>query len=158
MWKMNKKGVVAVWVGITLPVLLTAVALPIEVGNWEVARIQLQRSADLAAEAGLIEYHQNLAKGRAWVSARSLAMTNAQVPSNDVTFAFVPGFANGLNTALTLTITKRIHSLFPRAIVPESFVTITVTSTAEFVDLRVATYRCVVVAHGADTCTIGIVH
>src|SRR5260370_7805451 len=56
----DRRGVVAVLLGLTAPVLVMALGLGIEVSRWSVAKVELQRIADAAALAGAFDYqHQS---------------------------------------------------------------------------------------------------
>src|ERR1700722_6199533 len=53
---LGRRGSVAVWlVGMTAG-LVMAMSLAVEVGSWAAAKVQVQRSADLSAIAGVINY------------------------------------------------------------------------------------------------------
>lgn len=138
----DKKGTVAVWVVIMMPLFLLSIILPTEVGNWAVNKRRLQQTADSASRAGIMAYHnmtpannspnpENQKETIGQLSATALIALNTN--SSDMTATYQDGIVNPANTALLITITRHISPIFIQNIVNVPVITISASSTAELV-------------------------
>jgi len=125
---LNKRGSVAVWVGVSLPGLIMATALPIVIGSWEAARARLQRTADVSALAGMINFKITNDGLDARTEAEKMARLNH---IERVTAESVSGIVDGANHAITVTVSLVQPVLFLRRINGQTSFTISAEATAE---------------------------
>ena len=69
----NRRGSIALWTALTLPGLFAVLALGVEVSTWESTKVALQRTADMAAMAGVMNYN---ASGNATTASNAAAHCN----------------------------------------------------------------------------------
>ncbi|HYX91611.1 MAG TPA: pilus assembly protein TadG-related protein [Myxococcaceae bacterium] len=93
----NQRGATLVLVAVTLTVLLSAMALAIDVGMLLTARAEAQRAADAAALAGAQEFMKNrpnvatpLARRNAYAFAEMNAIQKVAIDSGEVTVLVIP--------------------------------------------------------------------
>ena len=138
----DRRGAVALWIALTVPTLLMALGLGIEVASWSVVQVDLQRIADAAALAGSMNYTQtnsgqlatnaaaNLAEvnGIAGASSRTWNSGTQTLSDNNITAALVSGIKFTSDVSIKVIVTKSIPLMF--ANVFSSLGSITVTGTA----------------------------
>ena len=73
---LGRRGSVAVWIALMTPMLVMAMAFGIEVGGWEAARMSAQRTADVSANAGAMNYKASLNAQTAATFAARMAQLN----------------------------------------------------------------------------------
>ena len=146
MWGRDRRGSVALMTAVMLPVLVMSLALGIEITYWSVAKLELQRIADVAAWAGAAQYVRTASASGATGAAADVAeingIQNATVRTwtaatqtttdNMATAQIVTGPRNAADTAVKVTVQRSIAKTFSR-IFPslQSAVTISATAVAE---------------------------
>lgn len=120
------RGSMALWAAIAMPSLLMAAGLGIEVGQIGLARAELQRTADFAAEAGAQSYGttQNaqtaagvaadLAElnGASGAASRVWDASTQTLSDNQVTVVVGAGVLSAGNTSVTVTVRRSIAASF----------------------------------------------
>ena len=144
----HRRASVAIFVAMLAPVLAGATALGIEVSNWAVTKLEMQRTADAAAVAGMLRYQQASNAQAAALAAIDLAEINGAdgsnspiwdntsqtLTANNITAQFVSGVRNSSDAALKVTVKKSIPLMVSRIIShSQSSVTVAATSYAELV-------------------------
>jgi Flp pilus assembly protein TadG len=120
----DRRGSVALMVGLTAPVLVMALGLGIEVSRWSVAKVELQRIADAAALAGAFDYqHQATKVPRASAAAAAnLAWLNKVtgtasptwtagtelLTDNLIAVQIIAGLRNASDTAVRVTVSRLV--------------------------------------------------
>src|ERR1017187_9091869 len=118
MRQITNRGSVAVWIAGMLPAMLAAIFLPIEAAQWSHMKIQLQRSADLCARAGMLEYKADLSATPPAICPACLAQDQAgamaRLNQAGVTIEanMVTGLDDPSEPALSVTLTKRVPLLW----------------------------------------------
>lgn len=87
-FRRDERGVIAVMFALMLPILLGAVVLGVEIGNWYYVHRQLQTIADAAAIAGAIE----LDAGSSTTSAQNRAKTEVTDRATELGIAMPIGY------------------------------------------------------------------
>jgi Flp pilus assembly protein TadG len=120
------RGSMALWAAIAMPSLLMAAGLGIEVGQIGLARAELQRTADFAAEAGAQSYGTTADAQTAAGVAADLAELNGAsgaasrvwdastqtLSDNQVTVVVGAGVLSAGNTSVTVTVRRSIAASF----------------------------------------------
>jgi hypothetical protein len=76
--RLGRKGSVAVWIALMIPVLTMALSFGVEVAGWEAAQMSAQRTADVSAIAGALNYKNTLnAQSAATLAARMAQLNGA---------------------------------------------------------------------------------
>jgi uncharacterized membrane protein len=91
-FELGRKGSVAVWIALMIPVLTMALAFGVEVGGREAVRMSTQRTADVSANAGAMNYEDSLNGQGSLAEAPSDYGVNA---SNVGSYPFRPRKASG---------------------------------------------------------------
>ncbi|GAC1356441.1 MAG: pilus assembly protein TadG-related protein [Herpetosiphon sp.] len=142
----DRRGSVALMVGIMAPVLLTVMALAIEVTSWSVGTLELQRIADASAWAGALQYvatqNAHSAAGAAAdvaeingiVNATSRTWNSSTLTINDnmVTAQIVSGIRDPQGVAVKVSVKRSVpKTLSLIASTTTTTVTLSATATAE---------------------------
>lgn len=147
----DKRGVVAIWIAVMLPGLIMAVSMGVEISNWAAAQLSVQRTADLAALAGAVNYKGNTgaAQGFREQTAATFAARFAQLnggngtaaPSwtagtktladNQITAQVVSGVQYSTNAALKVTVARTVPKTISQFFSTGGSVTVSSTSTSE---------------------------
>jgi hypothetical protein len=75
-YEVGRQGSVAVWIALMIPLLTMAMAFGVEMGGWEAARMSAQRTADVSANAGVMNYKASLNAQTAATFAARMAQLN----------------------------------------------------------------------------------
>jgi hypothetical protein len=143
----GRRASVAMWLAVLLPGLLILLAMGIEVAGWEAAQVSVQRSADISALAGSINYQSSKDLRTAATFAARVAQLNGGVgtasPSwngstntltdNQITVQVVSGIANSTDDALRVTFHKAVPATMSTAFSSVASYTVTGTATSELV-------------------------
>jgi Flp pilus assembly protein TadG len=148
-WRGDRRGVVAVLLGLTAPVLVMALGLGIEVSRWSVAKVELQRIADAAALAGAFDYqHQSIkvpqtaataAASLAWINGvtgtASPAWTAATqlLADNQIAVQIIAGLKNPGDTAVQVTVSRQLSLYLAGIFTSATSKTISATAVAELI-------------------------
>jgi Flp pilus assembly protein TadG len=139
----QRQGSVAMMTGVMAPVLLMSTAMGIEVAWWSTAKVELQRTADLAAWAGAMTYAGSRDALRAARTAVDLAEINqtsgtvsrgwnaASLMLTDglITAQIVSGVRDASQNAVKVTVKRTMATSFSR-IFPSVGPSVTVTAEA----------------------------
>lgn len=150
-----RRSSVAIVAAMLAPVLAGATGLGIEVSNWSVEQMRMQRAADMAALAGAITYTNAINNGSttaaAAQSAANAAANLAEVnhvpgpsaPSWDsstqtltdsnLTVRITNGVRSASDTAVNVTVHESVPLMLARLVTSVSAVTVTGTSMAELI-------------------------
>ena len=155
MWKSglraDKRGVVAIWIAVMLPGLIMAISMGIEISNWAAVQVSVQRSADLAAIAGAINYKNNTGAAQATreQTAATFAARFAQInggngtaapawtaatktlADNQITVQVTTGLQSSSNAALKVTVLKSVPKTISQFFSAGASVTVIAASTSE---------------------------
>ncbi len=141
----DRRGVVAMWVAVTTPVVAMGLGLGVDVTEWVIANQQLQRAADAAATAGSIKYgllSSNAqqaagfaadvaeANGIAGASTRTWTAGTKTLVDNNITVVVGSAVKNGDNSSVAVSVKRVVAPTFS-AVFTSSSKTITATSTAD---------------------------
>ncbi|HET8996049.1 MAG TPA: pilus assembly protein TadG-related protein, partial [Acetobacteraceae bacterium] len=148
-----RRSSVAIVVAMLAPVLAGAAGLGIEVSNWSVEQMRMQRAADVAALAGAITYNNTVTNGGTTASAAQAAATAAanlaeinHVPGptspswdsttqtltdSNLTVKIVNGLRSASDTAIQVSVQESVPLMIARVVTANSSVTVSGTSTAE---------------------------
>jgi Flp pilus assembly protein TadG len=116
----DQRGTVAVLAALAMPVCVGVMALGIDVSNWAMTRVQLQRLADIAAMAGASRYAETLDGPAAVTSAANVAELNG-VPAGTRTGSFTTMLTDNYGdwttsyafSSVTTTITVTVRTQAP---------------------------------------------
>jgi Flp pilus assembly protein TadG len=160
----DRRGVVAVLLGLTAPVLVMALGLGIEVSRWSVAVVQLQRVADAAALAGAFDYqHQSTKVARtAATAAANLAWINKVtgmaspawdastqlLTDNQITVQIIAGLRNASDTAVKVTVSQQLTLYLAGIFTTAASQTISATAVAELMAVTSGPLACVLALQG----------
>ena len=138
---------VAVWVAMVAPVLTTALSLSMEVTNWSVVQVDVQRAADAAAIAGALNYKATSNRQTAATAAARMAQLNgaqgmttptwtaatSTLSDNMVTAQVTTGAKSSSDTAIKVTVQQSVPLTVSQLFSNASSVTVTGTAMAELV-------------------------
>jgi hypothetical protein len=155
---------VALIVALLLPVLLGCAALALEVGSWSIAKIELQRRADLAAFAAANAYRLgSTAQVAAGIGADVAALNGATAGSrswnsstntlaaSDVTVSFVAGVRSSSDTAAKVVATRALALSFGRLFTTATSITVSATAWAENLSSGTGGQPCVLATSTSGT-------
>lgn len=122
----DRRGAIGVWIGLAVPTLLMAVGVSLNVAEGMVARQEMQRAADLAAQAGAIAYSVDSNASAAATAAANVAELNGvagagerswnagtkTMVSNQVTVLVATGAVNPSSTAIQVTAQRTVPVVF----------------------------------------------
>ena len=134
------------------PGLFMAMSLAVEIGGWASAQTSLQRSADVAAMAGAMNYLTTANNQTAATFGARMAQLNGgsgtasptwssgtnTLSDNMITASVINGYKSSSDTALQITVQKSIPATVSRAFTSTANYTISATSVAEIVTTTVA--------------------
>ena len=161
----DRRGAVALWMGLTTPVLIAAMSMGIEVGDWAAVKVELQRTADAAALAGAINFNQTKDAQKAVTHAAYIAQINgatgATTPTwtaatktladNTITTQIVSGLLNPLDTAMKVTVNRNVSLAIGRIFKSNPSVTITASAWAELTTSSTGPQPCMLALTGDST-------
>jgi len=154
---LGTRGSVTFSMGAALPVLVIGMAGSVEVTSWAATKVGVQRTADVAAVAGAINYRANTnytttvnspgAKQTAATFAARMAQLNGAsgmaaptwnantttLNDNQITVQFVSGQQSSSNNAIQVTVSKTLNRTMSRFFSSDTSVTVGATSTAELI-------------------------
>jgi Flp pilus assembly protein TadG len=144
-WPMDRRGSVAMMAGIMAPVMVMTMAMGIEVTDWSVKNLELQRVADAAALAGAQQYVVNsnaqVATGTAsdvaemngatGQASRGWNATTLTTTDNLITAQIITGITKTTDKAVKVTITQNIVKSFSLIFSATPTVTISAVAIAE---------------------------
>lgn len=160
----DRRGAVALWMGLTMPALIMAMAAGIEVSDWAAVKVELQRTADVAATAGVIYYSKNSGQANLAQNAATHAAYIAQINGasgktspdwtpatktlvdNMITVQIVPGIKAPTDIAVRATVRKTISLAIGKIFTSNPAVTISASALAEVV----------VSSSGPQPCILGL--
>lgn len=139
---LDKRGSIALMAGIMAPVMIMTMAMGIEVTDWSVKDLELQRVADAAAWAGANQYivnnnaqvatgtASNVAEmnGATGQAARTWNASTLTTTDNLITAQIVSGITKSTDTAVQVTITQNIVKSF--SLIFSSTPTVTISAVA----------------------------
>ena len=159
----DRRGGVALLVGLMGPVLAMALGLGIEVSRWSVAKLELQRIADAAALAGAFDYQHQATKvpKTAATAAASLAwyngVTGVATPTwtaatnlltdNQITVQIIAGLRTASDTAVRVTVSRLVPLFLAGIFTSAATQKVTATAVAELVTAT-GTLACVLALQG----------
>ncbi|MDE2517175.1 MAG: Tad domain-containing protein [Rhodospirillales bacterium] len=143
-WR-SRRGAVALWVGLMAPVLTMALGVGIEVTGWSADQVELQRTADLAASAGMMAYRidanaqaaanaaANVAEinGIAGTTNRSWDATSQTLSDNMITVTFGSGIRVSSDPGLSVTVQQSVPLTVAHAFTSLSSVTVQASAWSE---------------------------
>jgi len=143
-WR-NRKGVAGVWFAITLPTMILAAAVGLNVSEWMLTASELQAVADIAAQGGAMQYGSTANAQDAAVYAASLAEANGvtgatsrswnsvtnTLTDNNITVKIAAGPIVAAHTGVYVTVKRSMAITFPVANSGITTHTQTATAVAE---------------------------
>ena len=141
----DRRGVVAMWVAVTTPVVAMGLGLGVDVTEWVIANQQLQRAADAAAAAASIKYGllgSNAqqaagyaadvaeANGVSGTATRTWTAGSKTLVANNITVVVGNAVTSGDNSSFAVTVRRVVAPTFSQVFTSNSK-TITATSTAD---------------------------
>jgi Flp pilus assembly protein TadG len=156
----DRRGSIAILAAVTMPVMLMAAGMGIEVTNWTVVSLELQRTADVAAIAGALEYALGTDAQRSAITAASLAEINgvAGAPSrtwtvvnqtltdNLITVQIGAGVQNNKNIGVKVTVAQVVPLYLTKIMSSSSSVTISASAWSE---VQASVQPCIVALNAA---------
>ncbi len=141
----DQRGSIAVLGAVLFAVLIGTAALAVDLGNWYVARVDLQRTADAAAISGAFAYAAtpkaeiaaNAAadtaelNGAQGASSRSWQAATLTLSDNAITVQLVPSPRNPADQAVQVTVSNQVPLLLAQILIPGGGATIGASSWAE---------------------------
>lgn len=146
-WAGKDRGSVTLMTALLAPVLAMAVGLGVEVSNWAVTQIRVQRTADVAAVAGMISYNKTGNVQTSATTAAKLAEVNGAsgtatptwssgsqtLTDNNVTVQVTNGVRNSANKAMQVTVRQPVALSIAKIFSSISSVTVTANGYAELI-------------------------
>lgn len=143
--EVGRRGTIAILVAMTMPVLLMVVGMGIEVTYWTVVSLELQRTADLAAIAGALDYTLGRNAQRAAIASASLAEINGaagemgriwstdsqKLTDNLITVQIGAGIQNNNNLGVKVTVAELVPLYLTKLMSSSSSITVTATGWSE---------------------------
>ena len=153
----GESGSIAVLGAVLFVALIGSVALAVDLGNWYVARVDLQRTADMAAIGGAFTYANNStaqvaanaaadtaeANGAQGTAVRSWTASSNTLSDNMIVAQLVTSPRNAANKAVKATVSTSLRLLLGQVFTSTSSVTISASSWAEITALSSAGPACV---------------
>lgn len=156
----DRRGVVAMTIALTAPVLLMALGMGIEISRWSITQVELQRIADAAALAGAMNLSKQTTKNvqTAAQAAGNVAVLNGAtgqttptwtsstqtLVDGTVTVAIIPGVRNSTDTAFQVTVTQSVPLYLATLLTSATSRTISATAIAELTSSGGTAEACVV--------------
>jgi hypothetical protein len=129
----DRRGVVAVLVGLLAPVLFMALGLGIEVSHWSVAMLELQRIADAASLAGAFDYEHQATKVSQTAAAAAVNLAELNGITAPVTAQIIPGPKVPRDVAMQVTVSRQQPLFLAGIFTAAKSVTISATAVAELI-------------------------
>ena len=144
--KSDQRGSIIVISALVIPVLVMSAGMAVEISHWTVVKLELQRTADIAALAGATEYAiasnalnaANAAasvaelKGAAGSTSRTWNASTKLLSDNQITAQVTAGVRQNSDTALEVTVRQTVPLLLTRIMSSSHSVTVSATGWAEF--------------------------
>ena len=145
-WKRDRSGSVALMTALISPGLIMMAGIAIEVSSWASVKIDLQRQADIAALAGLLDLDAGLGaqvgantaasvaelNGATGTATRTWNSNTSTLTDSEVTVVIGPGIRNSSNTGIMVTVTKLIPTILTRVMTSQPTVMLTASAWAEY--------------------------
>ncbi len=161
----DRRAAIALITALATPVLLMSVAMGIEIGHWSDVKLQLQRTADLAALAGAKSYAAgasaeaaanvaaNVAEFNAGIggAARSWTAASETLSDSQITVQITKGVNNPADPAVRVTVTRAVPMMFSRIAFSGGSVTMNATSLAEVGTTVNTVQPCILTLNGGTT-------
>ncbi len=142
-----RRSSVALYIALLAPVLAAATGLGVEVSNWSVEQLRIQRAADTAAIAGALSYTKTGSAQSAATAAAKLAEINGStgtasptwdagtktLTDNQIKVQVVDGVRQSADLALKVSVQKSVPLTISRMFSSGTSVTVRADSTAELV-------------------------
>jgi hypothetical protein len=142
-----RRSSVSMFVALMAPVLAAASGLGVEVSNWTVEQMRMQRAADVAAVSGAAALNAGATAQAAATAAARMAEINGvsgtasptwnsgtrTLTDNKITVQVITGVKNTSDTALRVSVQENVALGLTRMVSTQSAVTISASSTAELV-------------------------
>lgn len=160
------RSAVALWMGLTMPILIMAMGIGIEVGRWSAIKVSLQRTAEAAAVAGAAYYNTNSGQANLAQNAATHAAYIAQIngasgqasptwtaatktlSDNKISVQIVSGIQVSTDVAVQATVSQTVPLAFGSIIPSRQSVTITATSIAEIIQSTTGPQPCILGLNG----------
>lgn len=165
----DRRGVVAVVVGLSGPVLLMSAGIGFELSNWSVTQVELQRIADAASLAGTMNYNtqSSPSKQTAAQAAANVAVLNGikgvssgtsptwnsstnTLTDGNVTVAYVTGVRTSSDTTVTVTVKQAVPLYLAGLFMVATSRTMTASATSEIISTSGGGKSCLVALKGSD--------
>ncbi len=145
-WRADKRGGVALWVAMAVPLFLVAGGIALNVSNGMLARQGIQLAADLGAQAGAISYGRDVDAQRAATAAADIAEMNGITPgagsrtwnsgamtltSGNATIAIGPGVTDPSRTSIAVTVARPVPMAFASLLGSGATRTVSANAVAE---------------------------
>ena len=161
----SRRSSVALFVALVVPVLAAAGALGIEVSNWSVEKMRVQRAADAAAVSAMAAYKVSPNNQSAATAGARIAEVNgisgASTPTwdsstntltdNNVTAQIVSGIQNASDTAVKITAKETVPLTLSKVFSSLSNVTVAATGYAELISTGSTSMQPCMLALGGGT-------
>jgi len=158
----DRRAAIALITGLTMPVLLMSVAMGIEIGRWSDVKLQLQRTADLAALAGAESYGAGASAQTAANAAANVAEFNAGIggsgrtwtassqtlSDNQITVQITTGVNNPKDPAVRVTVIRPVPLLFASFALGTGSITMGATALTEVGTTVNGSQPCVLTLNG----------
>jgi Flp pilus assembly protein TadG len=162
---LDRRGAVALWMGLTTPVLIAAMGMGVEVSDWAAVKVELQRTADAAALTGVYYYKANSAQSGVAQNAATAAAYVAQIngtsggttswdstsktlSDNHVTVQIVPGIRTASDIAVKAIVTRTVSLAIGRIFKSDPSITLSASSIAELVPANQGDPACMLALQG----------
>ena len=166
----DRRAAIALIAALATPVLLMSVAMGIEIGHWSDVKLQLQRTADLAALAGAKSYAAGAsAEAAANVAAnvaefnggiggatRSWTAASETLSDSQIIIQITNGVNNPADPAVRVTVTRVVPMMFSRIAFGGSSVTMNATSLAEVGTTVNTVQPCILTLNGGTTGAVAV--
>ena len=166
----DRRAAIALITAFATPVLLMSVAMGIEIGHWSDVKLQLQRTADLAALAGAKSYAAgasaeaaanvaaNVAEFNAGIGGATRSWTAASETLSDsqIIVQITKGVNNPADPAVRVTVTRAVPMMFSRIAFGGSSVTMNATSLAEVGTTVNTVQPCILTLNGGTTGAVAV--
>jgi Flp pilus assembly protein TadG len=161
LWR-DRRGMVALMIGLAAPVLAMAVGIGVEVSRWSVAKMELQGIADAAAIAGALNYQQANDPQKATIAAAYVAQINGiagmanpvwnattkTLTDNLITAQIVAGPRNTNDVAVQVSVSRSLPLYLAGVFTSASAQTVSATAVAEIVQTSSGPPACLLALKG----------
>lgn len=144
-WRANRKGVVALWVAVSAPIMLGCIGLGVQAGQMAVTRAELQVAADAAAVGGALAFGMSAnaqtaanraadlaeVNGISGVATRSWNSATKTLSDGSISVVVGPGVTSSSNTSVAVTVSRSINGAFAMLVGGNAAATISATATAD---------------------------